>query len=507
MEQRHGDGADIPTHFHYAAIDGVRGGHEFILDNNVLSIVEGMLRTSHGRHDERRDKVEDFVSRLNADPGRVVSDDFALLEATQFASAEGLRADTLVIRQAALRVLQDAPLGIYDAAAALEAFGFSAGWDQDVKDDLRLAIDRLPLSFAPAYTVALLLEHRLGEGAHAEISKEDALAALQLLADRFDFVPGTLWMTLLLACCGNRDARASAIGVLKTGRKDRKRKSYLPLKNAQSAAWDLASLQSLSERIPERARATLVTEDKALATLVGHLNLTAGGLQIREEHFDGKRISLRDELLRSYAELRQPRMGLYAAPSLDLCAAIIDDVESRLQERSGVARQIRQGPIFRLPDMSFVSGDLGRVRDLLLEFKPFQLSELRLPFEGGSADRQRSAFNALVRLTAAAAQVVGHLRGCGARSVIEELRFELDTNEWQYAFAVLDYLERTERPVQAAARYAFMTYDQAVAVHFKGLAVTSVKLLRSWTAVLGHSSGDLVLNEAARVVSTEAASE
>lgn len=168
----------VGDQFWYCSIRGLDGAPPlFILDGNVLSAVDAMLRHRMPTPSSRGNKIAGLIQRLKAEPGGRVSDDFALVEAAQFGEPTGFRADTLIMRDTAFRVVEARPSDIYDYVASIQGLGFPVGYDKDLEKQLATTIDVLSTTFVPAYVSALVLERRLQQGNHQHLSEEDVLAA------------------------------------------------------------------------------------------------------------------------------------------------------------------------------------------------------------------------------------------------------------------------------------------------------------------------------------------
>ncbi|WP_127479078.1 hypothetical protein [Nocardioides pantholopis] len=473
-----------PT-FHYAEIQGSRGEQTvYVLDNNVVAIVEGMLRSGTLDKNPKRDMVQDLIDRLVAKPSSHCVDDFALLEATQFADPLGLRCDTLVLRDAAYEVIKQSPKDLYASVAGVQGFGFPAGYDDAFREQVAGTIASLPTTFVPAYVAALVLEKRLGAGSHRELSEDDVLAVLRTLSTGLGFVPATLWLTLLVASCGSDRARQQAMGVLKTGRKDRKHKKYDARKNALSAAWDLASLQLASEKYVHNTHTVVVTEDKPFADLIGHFQFEFGGLRLDQSAIDPKREPVLDHLMQAY---QKDRMGREPSrPTRERSADLIQECERRLGTPSGVPTQLRSGPVLRRLEEDFWVRDVQVISDLLLAETSDDLEDaLSAVFALHQVDDLKSLLHGSIRAGALAATTFADWFGMATQDVVKGQLECLGEAPPDYALTLLDYLEAEVRPLQAAARYAFLTRADLLQRHARLQAAAVRCLVRAWAGAAG----------------------
>lgn len=337
----------------------------FLLDNNVISIAESLLA-----RDFRPTSVDDrrmlrLIERCVAHPQALIEDGFSLLEGSSIHDPTGINPASLCKRSLAVNLIANAidDVTLLVGDRGLLAMQLPDDIDKEIAGRLDASSELMASLFVPGYVTALVLEDKLGQAGPVDrIEADTAEYVLEHLDTHLNFVPRLVWHTVLAATLGDQQLRQAAMGVLKTG--SRQRGNYQPSKNALSAGWDLALMQLLSTWVAAGERPVLVTNDRKLGVLANALDLSTYQGQLPASAIAPQKTEAAALLSRRYMTLRGLKMaaGLLQPPDRNKVADTVRDAERLVGVETPIPDVIADG--ITVPQMRLFC-DTGHLDDVL----------------------------------------------------------------------------------------------------------------------------------------------
>ena len=462
---------------------------QYVIDTNVISHVERLIRG--GAPDESSKKAAALCRELAQRPDILVIDDFAWIEGASFHQAAGLSPTSIVIRDVAARLLDSRPVDLLATVADLSGWQIPDGYESEVNGSLDTALSAMMLTVIPCYLAAVLLEERYGNTSPSSLTADDVIHVVTELSGQLTYVPGILFAALKLACIGTGASRTAVMRVLKTGRKTRKLKEYLPIRNALSAGWDLGVLQLLSAKLSQGVSAALVTSDEALADLGELITVYQPGVVILLDaavdasataSTDGQRIDLAYALLRATA--------VPSFPTRHQAAEAVRQAESRIGATSTIPEVLERGASLNLPPLQFTDNDLLLIRSLLTEPAPDARRETLIAFLDGSEQVLRDRFDAMFMFSQTLIDLISTTLNITATDVLKPLGQQDDYGH-DVATALLSFTRARQEPFTASVYRELLRRPEAIRIKLLSIAGGTRFIAHHWAETLHLSPEDL----------------